>query len=281
MYMTWFICSIFAAGKSNLCIILKIKIMEENKKKKLDENQIDRDTAKASLVHSHHQHDRHTCRPVGKPPFHRCGTHSSHWCDDKHQLRPTICTGYWRHIQGWAILVWPRGNRGTDCPQQKVSDAIACWTVFPPVLRGMRWPGWGWVYVNHSHLPAHQASGRFVVRCLRHYEIRPVSHQYRRYSAQAHQSWHRISCEAKTLTKIAQGVLFGGLHLNSVSRQLLARYGGIFSQYQEKTRKSAEIIPNNSAIFIVFNKIWLSLVWHFNSFHYLCTQIIIIVLWQK
>ena len=77
------------------------------------------------------------------------------------------------------------------------------------------------------------------------------------------------------------GVLFGGLHLNSVSRQLLARYGGIFSQYQEKIRKSADIIPNNSAIFIVFNKIWLSLVWHFNSFHYLCTQIIIIVLWQK
>ena len=41
MYMTWFICSIFAAGKSNLCIILKIKIMEENKKQKLDENQIE------------------------------------------------------------------------------------------------------------------------------------------------------------------------------------------------------------------------------------------------
>ena len=99
--------------------------------------------------------------------------------------------------------------------------------------------------------------------------------------SQAHQSGHRISCEAKTLTKIAQGVLFGGLHLNSVSRQLLARYGGIFSQYQEKIRKSAEIIPNNSAIFYRFNKIWLSLVWHFDSFHYLCTQIIIIVLWQK
>ena len=81
--------------------------------------------------------------------------------------------------------------------------------------------------------------------------------------SQAHQSGHRISCEANTPTKIAQGVLFVGLHLNSVSRQLLARYGGIFSQYQEKTRKSAEIIPNNSAIFIVFNKIWLSLVWHF------------------
>lgn len=41
MYMTWFICSIFAAAKSNLCIILKIKIMEENKKQKLDENQIE------------------------------------------------------------------------------------------------------------------------------------------------------------------------------------------------------------------------------------------------
>ena len=85
--------------------------------------------------------------------------------------------------------------------------------------------------------------------------------------SQAHQSRHQISCEAKTLTKMAQRVLFGGLHLNSVSRQLLARYGGVFSQYQEKIRKSAEIIPNNSAIFYHFNKIWLSLVWHFDSFH--------------
>ena len=41
MYMTWFICSIFAAAKSNLRIIPKIKIMEENKKQKLDENQIE------------------------------------------------------------------------------------------------------------------------------------------------------------------------------------------------------------------------------------------------
>ena len=66
---------------------------------------INRDTAEARLVYRHHQHDRHTCRPVGKPAFHRCGTHRTNRCHDTHQLRPTLCPSDGCYIQGRALLV--------------------------------------------------------------------------------------------------------------------------------------------------------------------------------
>ena len=51
---------------------------------------------------------------------------------------------------------------------RKVSASLARRAIFPSMLRGMPRPEWGWIHVGCRHLPAHQ-------------------------------SWHRISCEANTL----------------------------------------------------------------------------------
>ena len=48
-----------------------------------------------------------------------------------------------------------------------------------------------------------------------------------------------------------------------------------FSQHQEKMQKMAEITPHNSAILYHFSKIWLSLMWYFDSFHYLAMAFIV------
>ena len=48
-----------------------------------------------------------------------------------------------------------------------------------------------------------------------------------------------------------------------------------FSQHQEKMQKMAEITPHNSAILHHFSKIWLSLMWFFDSFHYLAMAFIV------